>query len=149
MTQVTKSIIVKGEVSHIYNLWANFEQFPHFMKYIKSVTITGPRTSHWVMDGPLGFKVDWNAEMTRLEENKRIAWNSKDAAGIVTTSGQVMFNQLPNNETEVTVTVQYTPPAGKAGEILAKFFAHPDQRLEEDLRNFKYFAEGLLQPIPA
>lgn len=145
--QVTKSVTVKGDVAHIYNIWANFEQFPNFMKYIKSVTVTGPRTSHWVMDGPLGFKVDWNAEMTRLEENKRIAWNSKDATGMVTTSGQVLFNTLSNNETEVTVTVLYTPPAGKAGEIVANIFARPEQRLEEDLRHFKAFAEGMLQRI--
>jgi len=147
--QVTKNIIVKGDVSHVYNIWANFEQFPHFMKYITSVTLTGPRTSHWVMEGPLGFKVDWNAEMTRLEENKRIGWNSKDASGMITTSGQVIFTPLSDNETDISVTVQYSPPAGKAGELAAKLFANPEQRLDEDLRNFKAFAEGMLQRTTA
>ena len=139
--QVTKNITVNGNVSHIYNIWANFEQFPHFMKYITSVTLTAPRTSHWVMEGPLGFKVDWYAEMTRLDENKRIGWNSKDASGMITTSGQVIFTQLSDNETDVAVTVQYAPPAGKAGELVAKLFANPEQRLEEDLRNFKRLME--------
>ncbi|MCI0393369.1 MAG: SRPBCC family protein [Chloroflexi bacterium] len=146
--QVTKSIIVKGDISHIYSLWANFENFPNFMRYIKSVTITGPGTSHWVMDGPAGMNVDWNAEMTREEKNKRIAWNSKDHKGMITTSGQVTFNSLPHNETEVTIMVNYTVPAGKAGEFLANLFSNPAHRLEQDLKNFKAYAEGLYERLP-
>ena len=140
--QVTKSIIVKSDVSDVFNLWSSFEHFPHFMKYIKSVTKTGPRTSHWEVEGPLGIEAKWDAEMTRLEENKRIGWSSKDLEGNVTTSGQVTFNALPNNETEITVLLQYVPPAGKAGELITSLFSSPEERLEEDLRNFKAFAEG-------
>lgn len=143
MAQVTKSIIVKNDIANTYDLWSNFENFPYFMKYIKSVTITGPDTSHWVMQGPVGMNVDWNAEMTRREQNKRIAWNSKDKTGVITTSGQVTFNSLPNNQTEVTVTVQYVPPAGKVGEFMANLLSNPEARLTEDLRNFKSFAEGM------
>lgn len=139
--QVTKSIIVKGDVSDVYRLWANFENFPHFMKHIKSVTRTGDRTSHWVMEGPLGRKVEWDAETTRLEENKRIAWNS--TGGDIKTSGQVTFNELPNNQTEVTVILQYVPPAGKAGEMVAELFGDLEGKLHEDLRNFKAYAEGM------
>jgi uncharacterized membrane protein len=141
--QVTKSILVKADVAAVYNLWANFENFPRFMKYIKSVTTTGPNTSHWVMEGPLGSQIDWNAEMTRQEENKRIAWNSKDHHGTITTSGQVTFNALPQNETEVTVMLQYSPPAGKVGEVIANLFSNPEARLTEDLRNFKNYAEQI------
>ena len=36
------------------------------------------RTSHWVMKGPLGADIEWDAETTRLDENERVAWNSKD-----------------------------------------------------------------------
>lgn len=141
MGQVTKSVIVKGDVTQIYGLWSNFENFPLFMKYIRSVEPTGPNTSHWVMDGPLGIKVDWNAEMTRDDANRRIAWNCKDAKGSVTTSGQVLFQPLPQGETGVTVTMRYSPPAGKAGEAVAALFARPEERLQEDLRNFKAYAE--------
>jgi uncharacterized membrane protein len=143
MGKVTKSIIVKGDVATIYHLWSNFENFPHFMKYIKSVATTGPTTSHWVMAGPIGANIDWNAEMTRQEENKRIAWNSKDGKGVVTTSGQVTFNPLPHNETEVTAMLQYSLPAGKAGEFIANLFSNPQERVIEDLRHFKAYAEGM------
>lgn len=145
--QVTKSVIIKGDIGNVFNLWSNFEHFPHFMKYIKSVTKTGPRTSHWEVEGPLGMTARWDAELTRLEDNKRIAWNSKDREGNVTTSGQVTFNALPDNETEITVLLQYVPPAGKAGELITNLFSDPEKRLEEDLRNFKSFAEGKFNRI--
>ena len=141
--QVTKSIIVKAPLPAVYTLWANFENFPRFMKYIKSVTVTGPQTSHWVMQGPMGVNIDWNAELTRQEDNKRIGWSSKDNKGVITTSGQVTFNSLPQGETEITVTVQYAVPAGKAGEAIASLFSNPEERLLEDLRNFKSVVEGM------
>lgn len=141
--QVTKSIIVKAEVPSVFELWTNFENFPHFMKNIKSVKKTGDSTSEWTMAGPLGSKLTWNAEITRLEENKRIGWSTKDNKGIVTTSGQVAFNDLSHRETEVTVILQYATPAGKAGEAVAGLLANPEEQLEEDLRNFKAFAEGM------
>lgn len=143
--QFTKTIIVKGDVGTIFRLWENFENFPSFMKNIKSVKKTGDRMSHWVMQGPLGTKVEWDAQTVKLEENQRISWRSLDNGGLKTT-GQVIFTSLPNNETEVTVTLQYVPPAGIAGEIIADLFKNPEKDLEEDLRNFKRFAEGLHQP---
>lgn len=146
--KISKSLIVKRPVAELYQLWANFENFPNFMENIKSVTKTGDRTSHWVMEGPLGAKVEWDAETTLLEENKRIAWNSKDLSPVAT-SGQVSFNALPNDETEVTVLMHYDPPAGMVGEVAAKFLGSLDKRVEEDLRNFKHYAEGRVERTAA
>ena len=95
------------------------------------------------MAGPLGTKLTWEAEVTRLEENKRIGWSTKDNEGVVTTSGQVTFNNLSRHETEVTVVLQYATPAGKAGEAVAELLANPESQLETDLLNFKAFAEGM------
>jgi uncharacterized membrane protein len=140
--RVVQSVIVKRSTPELFRLWANFENFPHFMKHITSVHMTGDRTSHWVMEGPLGARAEWDAETTLWEENKRIAWNSKERSP-VTTSGQVTFNSLPNNETEVTVMMHYDPPAGMLGEVGQKFFGDLGKRVEEDLRNFKAYAEGM------
>ncbi|HYF62123.1 MAG TPA: SRPBCC family protein [Herpetosiphonaceae bacterium] len=139
--QTTKSIVVGAPVSQVYAIWSNFENFPHFMENIKSVTKTGDKMSHWVMSGPLGVNIEWDAETTRMEENARIAWNSRDNSTI-TTSGQVTFTDLEGKQTEVTVTLQYEPPAGIAGDVVAKLFSNPEKRLEEDLQNFKHYAES-------
>jgi uncharacterized membrane protein len=98
------------------------------------------------MKGLLGKTIEWEAKTTTLEESKRIAWNSQDG-GDITTSGQVTFNALPNNQVEVTVVLQYVPPAGKVGEAIASLFDNPEAKLEEDLRNFKAYAEGMRQRV--
>lgn len=140
---ITKSIIVDGSIDYVYSLWENFETFPTFMENIEEVKDLGNDLSHWVMEGPLGTRLEWTAETTTKEPNKRIGWNSKDRDADVKTSGQVLFNALPQGQTEVTATVHYEPnKAGIAGDVVAALFGRPEERLETDLRNFKNFAEG-------
>lgn len=139
--QVTQSVIVKGEPARIYDLWADFENFPQFMDYVKSVKKRDETHSQWVVEGPLGRNVTWEAEMTRGERGKRIAWSSKDHEGTMTTSGQVTFNELSHGQTEVTVVLQYTPPGGRLGAAVTEIFSDPKKRLDRDLRNFKKLAE--------
>jgi uncharacterized membrane protein len=139
--KITQNIIVKGNVSELYNLWANFENFPHFMEHIDSVTKLDDRTSHWVMNGPLGISVAWDVETTRLEEGKRIAWSSKDNVGDIKTSGQVTFNPLSHDQVEITVTLHYVPAGGAVGNLAANLMSNPEKQLAEDLRNFKAYAE--------
>ncbi|GEM_PF-2165584 len=134
-----KNILVKAPLKDVYQAWADFENFPHFMQHIRSVTKSGERTSHWVMDGPLHSRLEWDAETTRLEENKRIAWSS--TGGDIKTSGQVSFNAMPDNQVEVTVMLRYIPPAGIVGDIFAALFTDPEGKLAEDLRNFKRYIE--------
>jgi uncharacterized membrane protein len=138
--QTTRSIIVKGSPSELYHLWADVESFPRFMNNVKSVTRTGDSMTHWVVEGPFGRDVEWDAETTRMEEGKRIAWNSKDGSD-VKTSGQVVFTQMPHDETQVTVTLQVAPQGALSGAV-AGFFGKPEEALEEDLRRFKAYAEA-------
>lgn len=144
--QTTRNIIVKGSASDLYHLWADLESFPRFMKHVKSVTRTGDRMTHWVVEGPLGKDVEWDAETTRLEEGKRIAWNSKEGSE-VKTSGQVVFTEMPQGETQVTVTLMVAPQGALAG-VAAGLFGKLEETLEEDLRSFKAYAEAR-QPAAA
>lgn len=139
----TKSIIVKADVKDVYNAWSSFENFPRFMKNIKSVRKTGDNSSHWKIKGPLGVKVEWVAQTTVLDPDRRIGWSTKDNAdGNLTTSGQVTFLTLPKNETEVVAVVHYVTRAGFPGEVLARLFGNQEKSLEQNLRSFKQYIEG-------
>jgi uncharacterized membrane protein len=139
--QATKSIIVGAPVAEVFATWADFENFPRFMEHLKSVRRTGEKTSRWVAKGPMGQDVEWEAETTRVEPNKRIAWRSTEDSRIKT-SGQVTFNELSPEETEITATLQYVPPGGVAGETAARLLSDPEEMLEQDLRRFKSYVEG-------
>ena len=130
------TVIVSAPVSEVYERWTHFDRFNEFMDNIKSVEMTSPKTSHWVVKGPLGTSVKFDADTTMMEPNKRIAWNSRDG-GDIKTSGQVSFNELGTNQTEVHVILKYEPPAGVAGDIVAKVFSNPQAQLEEDMDRFK------------
>jgi len=138
--QATKTILVKAPASEVYRSWSDFERFPMFMRNIESVTKTGPDLSHWVAEGPMGTRLEWEAQTTMMEENKRIGWNSFE--GDIETTGQVTFNELPTGHTEVTATFQYDHPNPVAG-----WFDNLDERLEEDLRNFKNYVETGVAPM--
>lgn len=144
--QVTKSIIVKGKPSEVYPVWENSEKFPEFMKYVKSVEKSGDGSSHWVMEIPGVGQVEWEAEITKSEVNKRIAWSSKDV-GELKSSGQTTFTSLPEREqTQVTVTMQFFAESGPLAD--ANSFDNLDQILEEDLRHFKAYVEGMEDRLP-
>lgn len=141
--QITRSIIVKASPQEAFKVWSDFENFPYFMKSIKSITMAGPRTSRWVLDGPLGKEIEWIAETTLYEPDQRIGWSTKDREqGDIKTSGQVSFHPLSDGQTEVTVMLQYVPVGGAVKNLAAKLFANPEAQLEEDLSNFKSYMEG-------
>ena len=113
--QATKSIIVGAGVGEVFEAWSNFENFPSFMKNIKSVEKRADGSTHWTMDGPLGKSVEWDAETTMFEPQKRIAWRSREGSTIKT-SGQVTFAEMGTGQTQVNLTIQWVVPASKGGE---------------------------------
>jgi uncharacterized membrane protein len=136
--QVTRSIIVQGSPQPIFELWADFETFPQFMQHLKSVKKTSDGTSHWVFEGPMGQTAEWDAQVTTFEPGKRLAWNSAEG-GDVKTSGQVTFESLPNDQTQVTLLMQYVPQGALA--TVGSWF-QSDKAIDESLRQFKAYAEG-------
>ncbi|MGE5479339.1 MAG: SRPBCC family protein [Chloroflexota bacterium] len=140
---ITKTVTVRGKADEIYKIWENFENFPNFMNNIKSVTKTGDRTSHWVMGGPMGSDLEWDAITTDVNEGKWISW--KSSQGDIGTHGHVSFSEQEDGNTIVSVRMHYDPPAGILGDAIAKLFANPEGTLEEDLQNFKRYAEAQLQ----
>jgi uncharacterized membrane protein len=138
--QTTKTIIVGAPVEEVFEAWADFERFPRFMDNVKSVRKVGDRRSHWEVEGPLGKTIEWDADTTLVEKDKRLGWRSVEGSAIHT-SGMVTFTELGNGQTQITLTMQWSVPASKGGDKLAELFAHPEKRLEKDLLNFKTYLE--------
>jgi uncharacterized membrane protein len=141
--RVHEAIRLERPVSEVYAFWRRLENLPRFMDHLSSVEETGPRLSHWVAKGPAGIRVEWDAELFNEEENKLLAWRSLPGSDVVT-AGSVNFASVRNGqETQVSVTLQYSPPAGKAGAAFAALFgAEPSQTIREDLRKFKQVLEA-------
>lgn len=143
--RVEGSIVVDAPVERVYEYWSNLENLPNFMTNVEEVRATGPDRSHWRVKGPLGTKMEFDAQTTQREENRALGWNSMD--GDVQTSGQVRFQELGSERTRVEVTMNYAdPPGGKLGEVGSRFVANPQAMMEQDLHYFKEIMEGRATP---
>jgi uncharacterized membrane protein len=143
--RVEGSIEVLAPVEKVYDYWKTLENLPHFMTNVEEVRPTGPDTTHWVVKGPLGAKVEFDAKTTQNKPNDAIGWNTEN--GQVQTSGQVRFKELGTDRTRVEVQMNYwDAPGGKAGEVVSRVIANPQLMMQQDLQNFKEILEGTATP---
>jgi uncharacterized membrane protein len=142
-THVRETVRVDKPVDEVFRFWRQFENFPCFMSYLDQVTDLGNGRSHWIAKGPADIKVEWDAEIINEVENKVIGWQSLPGADVVT-AGSVNFRPASDGRsTEVSVHLQYEPPAGKAGSLVASLFGRePSQTIHEDLHRVKDMLEA-------
>ncbi len=147
---VRQAIRLEVPVALVYRLWRHLDNLPRFMSHLERVTETSDRHSHWVARGPAGLAVEWDAEIINEIENELLAWRSVPGSDIAT-AGAVNFDAVNDGaETQVSVHLQYEPPAGRAGALFAALFGRePSQTIRADLRRFKRELEAGDMPMAA
>jgi uncharacterized membrane protein len=140
---VTKTITIKRPIDEVYTFWRDFENLPRFMYHLEIVETTGSNRSHWVAKAPAGKRVEWDAEVTEDRPGELIAWRSVGNDDDVRNSGTVRFMKAPGGRgTEVHVDLDYDPPGGKAGGLVAKLFGEePNIQICDDLHRLKQVME--------
>lgn len=146
--RVERTVTVNRPIEAVYRFWRNFENFPRFMRHVESVQDLGNGRTRWRAKAPAGLTVKWDAEILQERENEWIAWRSVEGSQ-VENSGSVRFSPAPGARgTEVRVQLEYHPPAGTFGRVLAYLFGEePDQQVKDDLRRFKQLMEAGEIPI--
>jgi uncharacterized membrane protein len=136
----SKSILIDAAPDDVYDVWANYENFPHFMSHLVEVRDLGRGRSHWIVRGPGGSEFEWNSVLTEQDRPHRLAWRS-EAGAEIPQSGSVQF-EPQRGGTLVTVHMSYTPPAGVLGHGLAtQLGSDPKARMDDDLARMKAFIE--------
>jgi len=139
--QVQKIIDIKAAPETVFDVWSRYENFPHFMSHVVEVRDLGQRRSHWVVRGPAGANVEWDAVLTQSDRPHGLAWRSEADAN-VQHSGSVRLEPDGRGGTRATVAMTYQPPAGILGQGIAMLMgSHPERQLEEDLARMKQFIE--------
>lgn len=139
---IKRSITVSRPVDNVFAFWRHLENLPRFMLHLQSVTSSGPNRSHWVVRGPMGSTVEWDAEIINEKPNELIAWRSVEGSE-VDHAGTVRFNRAPGDRgTEVHVELNYEPPGGRFRRAIAWLFGEePRIQMEDDLMRFKQLME--------
>jgi uncharacterized membrane protein len=140
--KVEASVTINRPAEDLYRLWRQLENLPHIMRHLESVSPTGPNRSHWVARGPLGQRLEWDAEIITERPNELIGWRSLPGSE-VDTAGSVHFRPTPDGRTQVQVELKYDPPAGKVGAAVAWLFGRSGgQQVRDDLQHLKEVMES-------
>src|SRR5438067_1145801 len=105
MERIKKTIEVDCPLTHVYNQWTQFEEFPRFMEGVKEVRQLDDQRLHWRADIG-GKEKEWTAKIVEQIPDNRIAWRSESGEY---TSGLVDFARLGTDRTRVALEISYDP----------------------------------------
>ena len=139
--KVHESIVVRRPAEEMFWFWRDLRNLPRFMEHLTAVDVLSPTRSVWTARAPIGMRVKWEARIINEVDGELIAWQSTENADVAT-AGSVRFVPLPGDACEIIVHLQYDPPAGKLGSLVASMFGEePSQQIRSDLRRLKEILE--------
>ncbi len=139
---VKKSLHVHAPIAEVYAFFRALENFPRFMRHVEEVREVGPGRYHWRVTGPAKTTLSWDAELTRDEPARLLAWKSVPGA-IVGQAGWVRFFPEREDVTRLEIQLSYNPPAGALGHAFARLLGmDPKKQMDEDLLRFKSLLEN-------
>ncbi len=139
---VEDAMTIYRPIDEVYSYWRNLENLPRFMDHLEEVEVVDRFRSHWVARGPLGVKVEWDAQVINDIPPTLLSWKSVGDSDVIS-AGSVRFKAVGEHATEVRVKLQYDPPAGKLGATVAWLLGEdPQHQIAEDLRKFKQLLEN-------
>jgi uncharacterized membrane protein len=138
--RVDHEIHVNKSIDDVYAFWRELSNLSRFMDHLECVKVINDRLSHWTAKGPVGMNVEWDAEIINDIPNTLIGWRSLEGSD-VDNGGSVRFEPRDGG-TVVKISMQYNPPAGQLGELIASMFGNnPRKTIAEDLDRFKELME--------
>jgi uncharacterized membrane protein len=143
--KIEQAVMIQRPRGELFRFWRQFDNLPRFMDNLESVTILDSRRSRWVAKGPVGTRVEWDAEIHNEIEDELIAWRSLPGAE-VDQAGSVHFSPAPDGQTEVRVIMRYAAPGHRVGDVVAHILGDdPERQIADDLRRLKQ----VMEPLPA
>ena len=134
---VQKTVNINAPVDGVFGFFSRYENFPRFMRNVREVRDHGTGYSHWVVAGPAGMTVEWDAELTDFVPHERIEWQSVPGS-TVDNAGVIRFQENSDGTTRVDIRLSYNPPGGALGHVVAKLFgSDPKSEMDEDLLRLK------------
>lgn len=147
---VHKTIDIDAPVDRVFKFWADYDNFPRFMSRVREVRRSRLEgQSHWVVRGPAGQDVHFDAVVTRAIPNELIAWQTIEGSSVAH-AGMVRFEPAGRQRTRLNVRMSYNPPAGAIGHSAAAMLGRDlKSMLDEDLLRLKTMIETSRPPHDA
>jgi uncharacterized membrane protein len=126
----------------VYARYRDFSRHPEFSGTISSVIQEPGGCSHWTAQGPMGTKLEWDAEIITDRRNELCSWQST-ANSDLRNAGSVRFDDAPGGRgTEMHLTMSFEPPLGAVGRSVGRaLHALPAEWAQQELTRFKRWLE--------
>ncbi len=142
--RMERAVIVNKSPEECYRFWRDYQNnTTKYMARIESVREFGGGRQHWVAKGPVGTRIEFDAELTSDEPGRCISWRTLEGSDI-DHSGSVHFEPAPAGRgTVVRLTMYYSPSRfASGGSALAQLLGKiPEAEMYKDLRRFKQLME--------
>jgi len=131
--EVARTLSVEAPIERVWEFWNDFENLPRFLSHVREVKRIGPDRTHWVVAGPGGAPVEWDAVVTKRVPHEEIAWRTVEGA-LLEHEGSVRFHPVAHDVTQVQIRMTYRPVGGALGHGVAAVLGRdPASLIGDDL----------------
>jgi uncharacterized membrane protein len=139
-TAIEAAVIVQRPVQTVYDFYRDFRNLPRFLGDVMNIELTGPTTSRWTIQGPLGIQTHWTIKVTEERPNEWIRYETVTSPRL-RTSWELYFSPLSSaRQTEVREVMK--APLGRLGRAaLALIGKFPAEEVTANLHRLKEVLE--------
>ena len=133
-------VVILCPVQSVYHFYRDFRNLPRFLGDVISIEQTGPDTSQWTIQGPLGIKTHWTIKVTEARTNQSLHYETVSSLSL-RTYWEIYFSSGPNpGQTEVRQVMRV--PLGRLGRAaLAMIGKSPVKEVSANLHRLKQVME--------
>ncbi len=138
---VGRTVTIARPRAEIYAFWRDPQNLS-FMENIERVEKLGDTRMRWTVAAPGDRSVTIETETIEARQDEMFAWRSVEGSD-VEMRGRVTFAEAPGGRgTEVAAEIDYVPPGGSIGQLVAKLFQRePHVQVRHDLKRLKMLLE--------
>ncbi|WP_157530728.1 SRPBCC family protein [Microtetraspora niveoalba] len=135
------AISIAASPEDVWALVSDYRLLAEIMPDVREIRLLGEGRSHWVVAGPAGTCIRFDAVETRREEGREIAWKTVEGQ-LFAHTGALRLTSDTEGRTRVQVQMAYNPAVGAIGHTVAKLLGvDPVHKLRQDLMRLKTFTE--------
>ena len=137
---IEASVRIQRPVGEVFNFYRDFRNLSRFLGDVMAVEPTGPTTSRWTIQGPLGIRARSTIKVTEERANALIRYETDTSPGL-RTYWEIHFR--PGSDARETIIRQVMrPPLGRLGRVaLALIGKFPAAEVRANLHRLKQVME--------
>ncbi len=138
--KIEARVTIQRPVEKVFRFYRDFRNLPSFLGDVMAIEQSGPATSRWTIQGPLGIRVKWTIKVTEERTNELIRYETVSPPGLRTYWEVHFAPGSQANETEVREVMK--APLGRLGRAaLALIGKFPAKEVSSNLHRLQQLLE--------